>query len=135
MQFIRSFTMLFSIGTLLFLGSCAEKTVIVVDETFNEEAVEVPDAIEQITITGSFRSVRGVMDELSCYTSNGGYVDASAGTIIAVSFNDNDVVSSCDKITVTGYMTSKKIESNGSCPEGNMGFLKVQSYIVGETDY
>ena len=100
----------------------------------NEEVLET-DAIEQRTLIGSFRSVSGVMNELSCYCSNGGYVTTEDGSEFAVCFNANEVVPSCDKITVTGYMTSKSIESNGACPGGMMGFLKVQEYVVGETDY
>lgn len=101
----------------------------------NSESSTTTDVLEQQTLTGSFRSVKGVMDKLSCYTSNGGYITLVDGSTVAVSFKDSEDVSSCDKITVTGYMTSRSIESNGSCPAGMMGFLKVQSYIVGETDY
>ena len=99
-----------------------------------EEVLET-DAVEQKTITGSFRSMSGVMNELSCYCSNGGYVETADGIEIAVCFKSEEVVPSCDKITVTGYMTSKSIQSNGACPAGIMGFLKVQEYTVGETDY
>lgn len=126
------------LGALLFHSSCADKSEIVgpkEETTSINEVAEVPDVVEQITVTGSFKSVKGVMDELSCYTSNGGYIKTADGTIIKVSFKENEAVFSCDKITVTGYMTSKSIEANGSCPEGMIGFLRVQSYIVGETDY
>lgn len=133
MKFLHSFVLLFSIGIFLFLGSCADKSEVVGPVNNPEE--HVPDVVEQITVTGSFRSVKGVMDKLSCYTSNGGYIKTAEGKTVAVSFKDSENVSSCDKITVTGFMTSRNIESNGSCPAGMMGFLKVQSYIVGETDY
>ncbi len=127
------------LGALLFHSSCADKSEILSSKVSEEETSEADEistnTVGQITITGSFRSVNGVMDELSCYTSNGGYIKTSDGTIVAVSFKDNENVSSCEKITVTGFMTSRKIEANGSCPEGMMSFLKVQSYIVGETDY
>lgn len=133
MKFLLSFTLFISFGTLLFLSACAEKNVVVVEETFEEEVTQEPDAVDQRTVTGSFRSVSGVMDELSCYCSNGGYVTTEDGAMVAVCFDEP--VESCDKITVTGYRTSKKIQSNGACPEGIMGFLKVQSFIVGETDF
>lgn len=133
MRLFQSFTLILSIGTLLFLGACAEKNVVVVDESFEQGVDQEPDALDQRTVTGSFRSVSGVMDELSCFCSNGGYVTTEDGLSVAVCFDEP--VESCDKIKVTGYRTSKKIESNGACSGGMMGFLKVQSYIIGETDY
>jgi ABC-type oligopeptide transport system substrate-binding subunit len=135
MKFLFSIAVLLS-TTLLF--SCSEKTT--PNETGVSEEVEENQqntsetgVVEQRTVTGKFRSVSGVMDKLSCYCSNGGYVTSEDGVVTAVCFDE--AVESCDKITVTGYMTSRKIEKNGSCPEGIMGFLKAQSYVVGETDY
>lgn len=130
MKFIYSFLLL---STFVLFNSCAEKPL--VDDSIYEEDVVETDVLEQKTITGSFRSVSGVMNELSCYCSNGGYVKTADGTELAVCFKPEEVVPSCDKITVTGYMTSKSIQSNGACPAGIMGFLKVQEYIVGETDF
>lgn len=133
MRFFHIKKYVLSFGILLFLGSCAEKNVTIIDETFEDEVIQEPDLVEQRTVTGSFRSVSGVMNELSCYCSNGGYVTTVDGEEVAVCFNEP--VESCDKITVTGYKTSKKIESNGSCPGGIMSFLKVQSYVIGNIDY
>lgn len=135
MKLLQSFFILLFLGAILILGSCSEKTAPVakpvVEET--QENTQNPDMVQQRTITGSLRSMTGVMDELSCYCDNGGYVITADGTITAVCFDEE--VESCDKITVTGYLTSKSIQAHGSCPEGMLGFLKVQSYIVGETDY
>jgi hypothetical protein len=131
MKFIFSILILFSI---VFATSCARVPNLDHPAKDTEEVLET-DAVEQKTITGSFRSVSGVMNELSCYCSNGGYVTTEDGSEVAVCFNADEEVPSCDKITVTGYMTSKKIESNGVCPGGMMGFLKVQTYTVGETDH
>ena len=136
MKFLSFIVISLSIGTLFILSSCSDKSEVVGPESPPKEVTEVvPDAIEQITVEGSFRSVNGVMDKLSCYTSNGGYIKTEDGERIAVSFKENEVVSSCERITVTGYMTSRRIESNGPCSEGIMSFLKVQSYAVGETDF
>ncbi len=134
MRLGHSITLHLSFGILLLFSSCAEKPL--VDDTIYEDNENLgADVVEQKTITGSFRSVQGVMNELSCYCSNGGYVKTADGTEVAVCFKSEVVVPSCDKITVTGYMTSKSIQSNGACPAGIMGFLKVQEYIVGESDY
>ena len=113
--------------------SCARVPNLDYPANETEEVLET-DAVEQKTITGSFRSVSGVMNKLSCYCSNGGYVTTEDGAEFAVCFKSEDNVPSCDKITVTGYVTSKSIESNGACPGGMMEFLKVQEYVVGETD-
>lgn len=127
MKFFTTLLLAMFIG----LSACSEKTTST--QTTETEEVETPTpVVEQRTVTGKFRSVSGVMNELSCYCSNGGYVTAEDGVVTAVCFDEE--VQSCDKITVTGYMTSRKIDDNGPCPAGIMGFLKVQSYIVGETD-
>ncbi|MDG1330820.1 MAG: hypothetical protein P8P74_00710 [Crocinitomicaceae bacterium] len=127
-------------STILIIGlsafsSCSEKTTPITETqpTENTDEQTTEPVLNQITLTGSFRSVAGVMNELSCYCSNGGYVTAEDRVVTAVCFDEE--VASCEKITVTGYMTSRSIESNGPCPGGIMGFLKAQSYIVGETDY
>lgn len=135
MKILSSFILLVF---LFVIQSCGSKAVVTDTNLYEtEENVETPvtNILDQRTITGSFRSVKGVMDKLSCYTSNGGYIKLTDGTTMAVSFNDSEDVLNCDKITVTGYMTSRNIDSNGSCPAGMMGFLKIQSYVVGETDY
>jgi hypothetical protein len=131
MKFISSILLLASVALL---NSCSQKPL--VDDTVYEgEEVIQSDVVEQTTITGSYRSVNGVMDNLSCYCSNGGYVKTANGTEIEVCFKSEDLVPSCDKLTVTGYMTSKSIESNGVCPSGMQAFIRVQEYIIGETDY
>lgn len=131
------FTNLLFALSLVALSSCSNKRIAIENHDDSgdsiEEVSQEPDAVDQRTVTGSFRSVSGVMDELSCYCSNGGYVTTEDDEMVAVCFDEE--VESCPKITVTGYRTSKKIESNGACPAGMMGFLKVQEYIIGETDY
>ena len=129
----RPFHILLLFGLTLVLFSCSEKTVPVESTETIEEIPTTPPVVEQRTVSVKFRSVSGVINNLSCYCSNNGYVTAEDGTVTAVCFEEE--VESSDKITVTGYMTSKSIESNGACPGGIMGFLKAQSYIVGETDY
>ena len=135
MKILSSLILLLSFSVI---QSCGSKAVVTDANTYvTGENVESPvtDVLNKQTITGSFRSVNGVMDKLSCYTSNGGYIKLADGKTVAVSFKDSEAVSSCEKITVTGYMTSKSIKSNGVCSEGMMGFLKVQSYVVGETNF
>ena len=127
----------FLLIVLINFSACSNKTVIIessetithTEQTQNEEVDTPPPPVfvEQQTVIGKFGSVAGVKDELSCYCANGGYVTSEDGTVTAVCFDEP--VASCDKIKVSGYMTSKKIESNGDCSAGIMGFLKAQAYI------
>jgi hypothetical protein len=72
--------------------------------------------------------VKGIMDPLSCYCNNGGYVNSPAGETVAVCFNDDVVISSVDFIEVNGLMTNRSIESNGSCPSGTKTYMIVETY-------
>ncbi|NVK65899.1 MAG: hypothetical protein HWE22_14995 [Flavobacteriales bacterium] len=127
------------LGLPLLLLSCVTTEENVVLQPGEVISVEIPkpkaeeSVVEQKTITGSFQSVEGVMDRLSCFCYHSGYVTTEDGERIAVCFEET--VESCPKITVTGYQTSKKISENGACSKGIMGYLKVQSYVIGETDY
>ncbi len=136
MKFYQLFVPAILIGNLILVSSCSHTQKM--EEVDTQTTTLPPDEVslvEQQTLTGSFRSVRGVLDPLSCYCSNGGYVTIANGKQYAVSFDEGEDVPTCEKITLTGYKTSRSIESNGVCPAGMMGFLKVQSYVIGETDY
>ncbi|GAB5424687.1 MAG: hypothetical protein Crog4KO_18340 [Crocinitomicaceae bacterium] len=96
-----------------------------------EDAEEIPIPIQAEIperVVGSFRSVKGVMDPLSCYCGNGGYVESPAGRVVAVCFEDNVDIASRDYIEVIGLMTTRTIESNGACPAGTKSFMVVESY-------
>ena len=132
---------------LLSLSSCgSEKTAL---ETANaqtavpedveaetpEATVAIPQQVEAVyegprKVVGAFRSVKGVMDPLSCYCSNGGYVESPTGETVAVCFDNNQNVPSSDYIYMEGTMTSRSIESNGACPAGSMSYLVVESYSL-----
>lgn len=136
---------IFLLIAFIVVSSCSETTSVTqdtesefveaerIDDMEFETPPPAPELVEQRTVTGKFKSVAGVMDELSCFCENGGYVTSEDGTVTTVCFDE--AVESCDKITLTGYMTTRKIEANDSCPAGMMGFLKVQEYVIGETDY
>ncbi len=92
MMLLRSISIFLLLGTVIFLGACSEKTIpsesSEVETVENEENTQQIDAVEQITVTGSFQSVEGVMDKLSCFCSHGGYIETEEGTIISVCFNE-----------------------------------------------
>lgn len=104
-----------------------------------EEAEEVTDVLQESliqyqiqegprTVVGSFRSVKGIMDPLSCYCNNSGYVETPSGESVPVCFKDDVVISTRDYIEVTGIMTTRSIDSNGTCPSGVKTYLIVESF-------
>lgn len=101
------------------------------EEVILEEEAPTPAPEEgPRKVTGAFRSVKGVMDPLSCYCSNGGYVESPAGETLAVCFDNSENISSTDYIYIEGVMTTRTIDSNGPCPAGTMSYLVVESYSL-----
>lgn len=90
------------------------------------------------TIEGEFRSVSGVMNKLSCYCSDGGYITTANGDEIAVCFEKNEYTKarrasdnfSCERIRVTGIYKTMSRESgeNDPCPGGTMRVLSVYRF-------
>jgi hypothetical protein len=91
-----------------------------------------------VTIEGEFRSVHAVMNPLSCYCNDGGYVTTASGDEIAVCFEKGQFQagkgggdkSECDRIQVTGtYKTEvRKSGENDPCPDGTMQYLSVTKF-------
>ncbi len=128
---------------LLMLSSCGSEKIAVEAPVVEEEVtsettesqVELPQQAEPVyegprKVVGAFKSVKGVMDPLSCYCSNGGYVDSPAGETVPVCFDNSQEVFNTDYIFIEGVMTTRTIESNGACPEGTMSYLVVESYSL-----
>ncbi|XOV66415.1 MAG: hypothetical protein ACFHU9_12385 [Fluviicola sp.] len=138
-------TIVLSCFLTLFMASCATlNSGVQANSQTTEEAsrmdMEQPLTNEEMSsptmeegprkIVGAFRSVKGVMDPLSCYCDNGGYVDSPAGETLPVCFDDNQNVQSTDYIYIEGTMIIQSIESNGACPAGTMNYLEVESYSL-----
>ncbi|MCP4442978.1 MAG: hypothetical protein GY810_29070 [Aureispira sp.] len=82
-------------------------------------------------VTGTFRSVSGVMNELSCHCSDGGYVKTEEGESVAVCFKKTGMPEGdCATIEVEGtYKNSKNNpEPTSPCPKGEMQILMVSKY-------
>ncbi len=84
------------------------------------------DASDDITLTGVYQSVRGVMTDLSCYCYNCGTLKTENGESFNISFDAYDKAHGetnidCQKITVTGKMTTVTVENNPNnpCPAGS----------------
>lgn len=86
----------------------------------------------EITVTGIFKSMKGVMTDLSCYCFASGYITQNNGVSIPVCFDELgnlDVICN-DELTVKGTFKVKKIVADkyNPCPSGEMEILYVKSY-------
>ncbi len=83
-----------------------------------------------VKVVGSFRSIKGVMDKLSCYCYNGGYLTTKDNQEIKVCFENEDIDVNCEKVEIIGeYRTITKASgANDPCPSGQSKILFVKSY-------
>ena len=81
---------------------------------------------EETTLTGSLENKRGVMDALSCFCYNCGYVTTSKGERIAVCIADENITIDCKRVLLKGkYVTVKKEKDpNGVCSGGTMTYFE-----------
>jgi hypothetical protein len=82
-----------------------------------------------ISVTGEFKSVAGIMDNLSCYCGSGGYITTKDDERVPICFKGGLKIN-CTNITVNGFYESKKINPGkmSQCPAGEMKYLKASSY-------
>lgn len=126
---------------VLILNACASSEAAGLNSTSKNATDQTTIEVEQVVseaqpvvfegsrrVVGSFRSVQGVMDPLSCYCSNGGYVESPAGEVVPVCFDNATEISNTDYIEITGAMTTRSIEANGACSSGTLSYLVVESY-------
>jgi hypothetical protein len=127
----------FGLVSLLTIGlvSCGITSVV------DEEEEEVDETLLQTktidyTLTnlkGKFESKKGVMNPISCYGFNIGFLKLPNGNEYVVCFdqlkNSNDLDVNCvDEISVIGEFESKTIKSNGACPAGTMEIFYVKDW-------
>lgn len=84
---------------------------------------------ETVTLTGDYKSMRGVMNPVSCYCGNGGYLNTESGEQTPLCFSD-DAKPDCKKIKVTGVYKTVTVtpDPNSPCPGGQMRLLQVTSF-------
>jgi hypothetical protein len=127
----NSITQLFGLLTFtLLIASCATPEKVVEAERVNNREGTGATAVTEGRIQGTVQSVRGVMDELSCYCGNGAYITNSGGGKSAVCFADNVNLEGCVEIEVSGIYETVYLESdeNNPCPSGEMSFMRVKKY-------
>lgn len=94
---------------------------------FRTPTMQVP----QIVYAGSFESVAGVMDPLSCYCGTGAYVTTKTGDRVPVCFDsiaEEQIM--CKNIRVSGKFVKKVHETStiDPCLSGTQKVLEVKSY-------
>ena len=128
---------LWVLAVALLLCACAtlktSPSIVVEENQIMEQEVKSSVDIEaaQIVVGGKFQSVAGMMDELNCYCSNGGYVISSSGKKLAVCFLEDQHPNNCSEIEVTGTYKTKHLETDPSspCSVGSMTYLEVKTFI------
>ena len=87
----------------------------------------IPSPPPLATYSGSFRSVQGVKDPLSCYCANGGYLTITSGERIPICLKEEATVT-CTSLQVTGSFTQRAAPSEPTtpCPLDSKRVLLVQ---------
>jgi hypothetical protein len=87
-------------------------------------------AKQQTSLQGTYKSVTGVMDPLSCYCVNGGYLTTKDSKKIPICFENIEEEIKCDYMMVQGSYKTKKNnpEPTNPCPAGEREYFNVSSY-------
>ncbi len=90
------------------------------------------DVKKQETITGKLSSKKGVMNRISCYCFDSGYLTTPSGDIFAVCFKGvkSDDIKCFDNISLTGKFESVKItpKEGEVCQAGTLRLFMVKSF-------
>jgi len=120
-------TIIFSLFFLFFVflfpaESASAQGKIVHTRSFHTQSVE--------TLTGNFQSLMGVMNNLSCYCYNTGYLTLDEETKIAVCFKDVEEKIRCTRLKVIGSYENVAVDPDpqSPCSEGTRKIFMVKSY-------
>ncbi|MGQ3012681.1 MAG: hypothetical protein ACT6QS_03180 [Flavobacteriales bacterium] len=87
-----------------------------------------------VQLSGTFDSKRGVMDDISCFGFNIGYLATAGGDYYAVCFdrlpNGSDIDVDCEahKIWVEGYLEIREAPAGGPCRAGSREIFYVTKW-------
>jgi len=96
----------------------------------DKQGKRIKEVQENQSLQGKYRSIKGVMDNLSCYCFNAGYLTTTDNKKIPICFEDDNIEIDCKSITVKGYYRTEKNnpESTNPCPSGEKTYFQVTSY-------
>lgn len=86
---------------------------------------------EGISLSGEYRSLKGVQTSASCYCFELAELVSTRGAVTIICFEGEDEMpENCQKIKVWGEYTTKTRDEdpNSPCPAGEMRFFSVQQY-------
>lgn len=111
-------------ATMLFAG-CWVK-----EETIQEIWENQISTQNQISLEWNYQSVMWVMDNLSCYCFNAGYLTTQDWQSIPICLENSDKAISCTNISISGIYKTKTInpDSSNPCPTGEMKYFSVENY-------
>jgi len=100
-----------------------------------KKASEKTQKKETITVFGTFRSIKGVKDPLSCYCYNAGYLETSEKTI-AVCFDDKNLSFDCEAVKLNGFYKTETIKPKKGdvCSAGSMQLFRVSEKPICKTE-
>ncbi len=132
---MKTFTFLLFVFCSLI--ACSPKTSLptIDPQTTQEETPSLqentpPEVLpEKDAFQGEFHSMRGVMNPLSCYCYNGGYL-MEDGQRIPLCFDKGEMEVECRKVKVQGFYKTIKVDANpqSPCPAGSRKVFMVQTY-------
>jgi hypothetical protein len=85
------------------------------------------------TLSGTYTSKKGVMDKISCFGYNVGYLQTTGKTPVVICFdkmtNGSNIKITCEgPLKVEGYYESVTKESNEACKGGTMSIFYVTKW-------
>lgn len=91
-------------------------------------ATRSDSAAGPVVLTGQFRSVKGVMDPLSCYCFNAGYLTLENGEEIPVCLKTDQEEAPCANIRVEGNFVNRKNqpEPTSPCPAEEKRYFQIE---------
>lgn len=99
---------------------------------FSAAFTHAPAARHDAHLQGVFGSKKGVMDKLSCYGYNIGYLNTKNGDKVVICFDQvpesADLNVECEHISVGGYYKEKTADASGSCKGGTMKIFYVEEW-------
>ncbi len=120
------------LGANCYLSVKMKKLLIILTTGFLLPACATQPEVKEWTLTyvGSFSSVRGVKDPLSCFCPNGGYVDACGGKRVPLCFEGKGPPEDCRSIEVQGSYVDGVPGPDwaGHCPDEPMRYLLVEEW-------
>lgn len=121
-QKVLIFSSLFAVSLLFSCGNT--------DSSSSQKKPEKMTSDKTTEISGTYSSIKGVKNKLSCYCYNGGYLITESGERIAVCFKDENIDINCERVEISGKYVVKKLntEPGSACKNGKMKIFEAEKF-------